>query len=86
MALIDFHFLSLSEFRNKDTACCGTGILNAEGPCNARASLCPNRRKYLFWDLFHPTMKAARLAAETLYYGPTLYVSPINFSQLVNDS
>ncbi|CAI9769781.1 unnamed protein product [Fraxinus pennsylvanica] len=74
------------KFHNVDTACCGRGILRAQGPCNATAELCPDRRKYLFWDLYHPTQKASRLAAETLFFGPPIYVSPINFSQLVNEN
>ncbi|KAL0422956.1 UNVERIFIED_CONTAM: GDSL esterase/lipase [Sesamum latifolium] len=74
-----------SGFDNVDSACCGYGILNSEGPCNSTASLCPDRRKYLFWDQFHPTKRAAFLAAQTLYSGPPYYVSPINFSQLAKD-
>lgn len=89
----DFFFffadiLSLSAFlgfENVDTACCGYGYLNAQGNCNSTASLCSDRREYLFWDLFHPTKKAAFLAAQTLYNGPPYYVSPINFSQLAKD-
>ncbi|XP_075500320.1 GDSL esterase/lipase At5g55050-like [Primulina tabacum] len=71
-------------FDNVDSACCGSGYLNAKGICNLTASLCPDRRKYLFWDLFHPTNKASNLAAETLYSGPPYYVSPINFAQLAS--
>ncbi|KAL3514955.1 hypothetical protein ACH5RR_021857 [Cinchona calisaya] len=69
--------------KNVDTACCGFGKLNAEHGCNATANLCSNRRDYLFWDQYHPTQAAANLAANTLYAGPPLYVSPINFAQLV---
>lgn len=73
-------------FENVDTACCGHGVLNAQGICNATANLCSDRRQYIFWDLFHPTHAAARLAANTLYGGPTLYVSPINFAQLAAEN
>lgn len=73
-------------FEHVDSACCGLGILNAQGPCNSSASVCPDRRKYLFWDLYHPTKKAALLAAQTLYTGPPYYVSPINFSELAQDN
>ncbi|KAK4378177.1 hypothetical protein RND71_000039 [Anisodus tanguticus] len=73
-------------FKNVDTACCGHGTLNAEGICNATANLCSDRKQYIFWDLFHPTHAAARLAANTLYDGPTLYVSPINFAQLAAEN
>ncbi|XP_027088781.1 GDSL esterase/lipase At5g55050-like [Coffea arabica] len=70
-------------FTRVDTACCGFGKLNAEQACNATANLCSKRKEYLFWDQFHPTQAAANLAANTLYAGPPLYVSPINFAQLV---
>ncbi|KAL7156349.1 hypothetical protein ABFS83_02G003500 [Erythranthe nasuta] len=75
-----------SGFENVESACCGHGFINAQGPCNSTASLCPDRRKYLFWDMFHPSMKAAYMAALTLYNGPPQYVSPINFSQLAEDN
>lgn len=84
--LIFFRFPIVIGFEHVDSACCGQGLLNAQGPCNLTASLCPDRRKYLFWDLYHPTKKAAFLAAQTLYSGPTYYVSPINFSQLAKDN
>ncbi|KAH6767278.1 hypothetical protein C2S52_018261 [Perilla frutescens var. hirtella] len=74
-----------SIFGTVDTACCGHGTLNAEGPCNRSALLCPDRDKYLFWDLFHPTQDASYLAAQALYYGPS-YVSPITFGQLGQDN
>ncbi|KAL8027902.1 hypothetical protein ABFS82_14G123800 [Erythranthe guttata] len=74
------------QFEKVDSACCGFGYLNAAGPCNKTATLCPKRDKYLFWDMFHPTQKASELAALTLYTGPLYYVSPINFSQLAKDN
>ncbi|KAK6121527.1 hypothetical protein DH2020_044733 [Rehmannia glutinosa] len=73
-------------FNNVDSACCGTGTLNAQGRCNLTAYLCPNRPDYLFWDLFHPTQKASNLSAQTLYNGPQYYVSPINFAQLAKNN
>ncbi|EOX97537.1 hypothetical protein QUC31_015641 [Theobroma cacao] len=64
------------------SACCGNGTLNAESFCTPTANLCSNRRRYFFWDLFHPTQTASRLAAFTLYSGEPRFVAPINFSQL----
>ncbi|KAG6386386.1 hypothetical protein SASPL_155285 [Salvia splendens] len=75
---------NLSLFGSVDTACCGSGGLNAEGPCNQKATLCSDRSSYLFWDMFHPTQEASLLAAQALYFGPT-YVSPISFSQLADE-
>ncbi|XP_047973584.1 GDSL esterase/lipase At5g55050-like [Salvia hispanica] len=76
---------NFSLFGTVDKACCGHGTLNAEGPCNKSASLCPDRGRYLFWDMFHPTQEASYLAAQELYNGST-YVSPISFSQLEQDN
>nr|XP_043625482.1 GDSL esterase/lipase At5g33370-like [Erigeron canadensis] len=65
-----------------DAACCGEGVLRAQKGCSPKASLCPNRENYLFWDLFHPTQYASELAANTLYNGGPEFVKPINFAQL----
>ncbi|CAN1276254.1 GDSL esterase/lipase At5g37690 [Linum perenne] len=65
-------------FKEVNTACCGTG----KGPCTPTANLCPKRDDFLFWDSYHPTQKAAKLAAVTLYSGPPQFVAPINFKQL----
>ncbi|CAI0407889.1 unnamed protein product [Linum tenue] len=69
-------------FKDGRGACCGQGALNAQTPCTPTANLCPIRDDYLFWDLLHPTQKAAQLAAVTLYSGPPFFVAPINFKQL----
>ncbi|KAA8546148.1 hypothetical protein F0562_020958 [Nyssa sinensis] len=74
------------KFKDVETACCGTGRLNAEGPCNSTANLCMNRQDHLFWDLYHPTQAASKLAALTLYQGGPKFVSPINFAQLAADN
>ncbi|XP_016706698.1 GDSL esterase/lipase At4g28780-like [Gossypium hirsutum] len=69
-------------FKFVKTACCGSGTLNAQGSCSPISDLCSNRNEYLFWDSFHPTQTASKLAAFTLYGGEPRFVSPINFSQL----
>ncbi|KAJ9704604.1 hypothetical protein PVL29_002928 [Vitis rotundifolia] len=76
-------------FNLKDvkSACCGGGRLNASLPClKPFATVCSNRDDYLFWDLVHPTQHVSKLAAQTLYSGPPRLVSPINFSQLVENN
>ncbi|KAH7519849.1 hypothetical protein FEM48_Zijuj08G0080900 [Ziziphus jujuba var. spinosa] len=67
-----------------NSACCGNGNLNGEKPCAAiyHPNVCAKREKYLFWDLFHPTQEAAKIAARTLHGGGKRFVAPINFSQL----
>ncbi|KAK9164636.1 hypothetical protein Syun_005538 [Stephania yunnanensis] len=66
-------------------ACCGGGKLNAEKQCDAKATVCKNRDKYLFWDAFHPSQAAATIPVETLYNGTTEFVTPINLKQLNED-
>ncbi|MBA0760248.1 hypothetical protein Gotri_023007 [Gossypium trilobum] len=67
-----------SSFTDVKNACCGNGTLH----CTPLASLCSNRHKYLFWDLFHPTQAASRLAASILFVGDSRFATPVNFSQL----
>ncbi|KAF8013411.1 hypothetical protein BT93_I1305 [Corymbia citriodora subsp. variegata] len=74
----------LPYFKDVKSACCGSGTLNAEGICEPNARLCPKRHEYLFWDLFHPTQAASKLAAVTLFTGGPRYVAPMNFSQLAS--
>ncbi|KAM1137093.1 hypothetical protein ACFX2B_034731 [Malus domestica] len=69
-------------FTQVEAACCGAGKLNGESFCSPNATLCLNRDNYLFWDLFHPTQAASKLAAVTLFNGGPQFVTPINFAQL----
>lgn len=71
-------------FKDTQSACCGNGQLNAAIPCmhSLNPNLCANRNEYLFWDLYHPTEYASRLAALTLYGAGKRFVAPMNFSQL----
>ncbi|XP_038982236.1 GDSL esterase/lipase At4g16230-like [Phoenix dactylifera] len=71
-------------FTELESACCGAGKFNGESPCLPSSSLCSNRNKYLFWDLFHPTQAASKLAALTLFQGSEEFVTPINFGQLAS--
>ncbi|XP_020401108.1 GDSL esterase/lipase At5g55050 [Zea mays] len=66
-----------------DIACCGGGQFGADG-CNSSAPLCPNRSNHLFWDDYHTTEAASRIAASMIFSDPTgLFVHPINVHQLV---
>ncbi|KAI3499275.1 hypothetical protein L1887_35070 [Cichorium endivia] len=82
MTINVINFPQLFNFTYVDRACCGEGWLNAEKPCTPKANLCSNRNNYLFWDLFHPTQYASKLAAVTLYNGGPQFVTPVNFAQL----
>ncbi|KAK3412784.1 hypothetical protein EUGRSUZ_I01477, partial [Eucalyptus grandis] len=74
----------LPYFKDVKSACCGSGTLNAEGICDPKARLRSKRNEYLFWDLYHATQAASKLAAVTLYTGGPRYVTPMNFSQLAS--
>ncbi|KAK4261689.1 hypothetical protein QN277_004652 [Acacia crassicarpa] len=67
-------------------ACCGVGRFNGEGPClkAKKAELCVDRGDFLFWDWVHPTDKASRSAAASLFNGTSPVVTPINFRQLAD--
>ncbi|KAJ8767035.1 hypothetical protein K2173_012546 [Erythroxylum novogranatense] len=69
-------------FKDVKTACCGKGKLNAESFCIPGSSVCHNRHDHLFWDLFHPTEAASKLAAFTLFNGGPEFMTPLNFKQL----
>lgn len=83
MAAFEHHVFSYAGFINVTSACCGTGAFNGKDKCTPTSDLCSNRTQYLFWDWFHPTQEASKLAAQILVNGEILeYVTPINFSQL----
>ncbi|PON49975.1 Lipase [Parasponia andersonii] len=70
-------------FKDTKSACCGNGgKLNAEQPCKPDSKLCEDRSVMLFWDQFHPTEAAYKLAAMALYGGGAQHVSPMNIGQL----
>ncbi|XP_073101401.1 GDSL esterase/lipase At4g16230 [Elaeis guineensis] len=69
-------------FTELKSACCGAGKFNGESPCLPFSSPCSAREKHLFWDLFHPTQNASKIAAQTLFSGSHEFVTPINFGQL----
>ncbi|XP_059435540.1 GDSL esterase/lipase At2g23540-like [Corylus avellana] len=71
-----------SPFKEIQQACCGKGRFNATTRCEPVANLCPKRDDYMFWDQYHPTEFASRLAAALLCSGPQQMVVPMNFCQL----
>ncbi|ERM96599.1 GDSL esterase/lipase At5g55050 [Amborella trichopoda] len=85
--MVENFFLNHTQFgfTELEKACCGKGRFNGESACTPDADYCPNRNKYLFWDLYHPTQAASKLAAKTIYYGSQKFVTPINFMQLVTE-
>ncbi|WCJ39956.1 GDSL esterase/lipase At5g41890 [Euphorbia peplus] len=70
---------SLAGMKDVANPCCG----DSKAFCGPNTTtLCVNRHEYLFWDAFHPTMAASKLAAATLFFGGPQFVAPINFKQL----
>ncbi|KAG6502598.1 GDSL esterase/lipase At5g55050-like [Zingiber officinale] len=67
-------------------ACCGSGSLNAEGPCIPNATYCPDRKQYFSWDAIHPTQALYRLAAELSVNGPPPFAYPINIHTLLQST
>ncbi|XP_062193273.1 GDSL esterase/lipase EXL3-like [Phragmites australis] len=48
--------------------CCGTGDFEVSLLCNqVTATTCPDDRKYVFWDSFHPTERAYEIMVDYLY-------------------
>ncbi|XWS15355.1 hypothetical protein CRYUN_Cryun35bG0089600 [Craigia yunnanensis] len=64
-----------------DKGCCGVGRNNGQITCLPLQQPCNDRRKYLFWDAFHPTELANVLFAQASY-GSSSYTYPINIQQL----
>lgn len=81
--ICDLAHLLFAGFAEVKNACCGGGKFNAEEGCTPNSSYCSDRSKFLFWDLLHPTEATSKIAGLAFYDGPTWFVSPINFKQLV---
>ncbi|KAD5960778.1 hypothetical protein E3N88_12250 [Mikania micrantha] len=70
-------------FKNVTSACCADMTPQGLSECKKGVHLCNNRDDYLFWDAFHPTQKASKLAATALAFSQDPdFISPINFSSL----
>ncbi|XP_057987472.1 GDSL esterase/lipase At1g33811 isoform X2 [Hevea brasiliensis] len=64
-----------------DKGCCGVGRNNGQITCLPLQQPCEDRRKYLFWDAFHPTELANILLAKSTFTSLS-YTYPINIRQL----
>ena len=66
-----------------DRGCCGVGRNNGQVTCLPLQRPCDDRRKYLFWDAFHPTDVANLIYARKAYYSNSSSdVYPMNLRQL----
>ncbi|KAJ7949729.1 GDSL esterase/lipase [Quillaja saponaria] len=70
-----------------DKGCCGVGKNNGQITCLPLQQPCQDRRKYLFWDAFHPTEMANIFLANATYSGDSLssFTYPINIQSIGND-
>ncbi|KAK6940348.1 GDSL lipase/esterase [Dillenia turbinata] len=66
-----------------DRGCCGVGRNNGQVTCLPLQQPCNDRRKYLFWDAFHPTEVANILLAKKAYSSKSKSDAyPLNIQQL----
>ncbi|OEL23050.1 GDSL esterase/lipase EXL3 [Dichanthelium oligosanthes] len=55
-------------FNVSTRGCCGTGDFEVSLLCNQlTAATCPDDRKYVFWDSFHPTERAYEIIVDYLF-------------------
>ncbi|CAI0470887.1 unnamed protein product [Linum tenue] len=71
-------YLNSSQY---DKGCCGVGRNNGQITCLPSQQPCQDRRKYLFWDAFHPTELANVLLAQSSFSNQT-FTYPVNIQQL----
>ncbi|KAL4577740.1 hypothetical protein LXL04_013853 [Taraxacum kok-saghyz] len=72
-----------SGFKDVAKACCGNNTIQGISDCKEGGFLCPHRDDHLFWDAFHPSEAASKLAAHALVFSEDPdFVTPINFGTL----
>lgn len=70
-------------FQVIDKGCCGVGRNNGQITCLPLQEPCDDRRKYIFWDAFHPTEVANVILARKAYGSRSKNDAyPINIQQL----
>lgn len=51
-------------FEVVNKGCCGTGLIEASILCNPTDTTCRDVEKYVFWDSYHPTERAAKILVQ----------------------
>ncbi|XP_073279261.1 GDSL esterase/lipase At1g71691-like [Primulina huaijiensis] len=64
--------------------CCGIGRNRGQITCLPLQTPCPVRRRYIFWDAYHPTEAVNVLFGQSAFNGNADFVYPINIEQLAN--
>ena len=60
--------IAFAGFEVSTRGCCGTGEFEVSLLCNqVTATTCPDDRKYVFWDSFHPTERAYEIIVDYLF-------------------
>lgn len=73
-------------FKNANTACCGSGLFNAEVSCGKTTPqnlFCNDTSAYVFWDRIHPTEKVYSMISRQIWRGNSSFIYPVNLSTLV---
>ncbi|GLJ34042.1 hypothetical protein SUGI_0684630 [Cryptomeria japonica] len=73
-------------FKNANTACCGSGLLNAQVSCGKTTPenlFCNDTSAYVFWDGTHPTEKVYSMISRQIWRGNSSFIYPVNLSTLV---
>ncbi|KAE8688249.1 GDSL esterase/lipase [Hibiscus syriacus] len=58
---------STSGLKVANAGCCEAGRKNGQITCFPAQTPCPNRKEYLFWDVFHPTEAAYMIVGRRAY-------------------
>ncbi|KAL3830342.1 hypothetical protein ACJIZ3_019144 [Penstemon smallii] len=64
--------------------CCGIGRNRGQITCLPFQTPCADRKRYIFWDAFHPTEAVNALFGQRAFNGDRSFVYPINIQQLAN--
>ncbi|KAJ1266914.1 hypothetical protein BS78_07G016800 [Paspalum vaginatum] len=65
-----------------DRGCCGIGRNAGQVSCLPFMPPCADRRRYVFWDAYHPAEAVNVIVARQAFHGGTDVVAPINVRQL----
>ncbi|WVZ95453.1 hypothetical protein U9M48_041216 [Paspalum notatum var. saurae] len=69
-------------FNVVDRGCCGIGRNAGQVSCLPFMPPCADRRRYVFWDAYHPTEAVNVVIARQAFHGGADVVAPINVRQL----
>ncbi|XP_059064264.1 GDSL esterase/lipase At2g23540-like [Cryptomeria japonica] len=74
-------------FKDTKSACCGSGLFNAEVLCGRTTPqdlFCNDTNAYVFWDRVHQTEKVYYMFSQQIWSGNSSVIYPFNLSTLVS--